>query len=226
MTEPVLEFNRVDKSFPSGDGPLVVLEDASFFLMPGEVVGLVAPSGAGKSTLLNLCGLLDRPNSGSIMLQGENAGTLPEARRTDMRRCNIGVIYQSHHLLAEFTALENVMLPQMPTGVSRAVAEARARELLIDLGLEDRMSHRPAQLSGGQCQRVAIARALANSPALLLADEPTGSLDPETTETVFEMLINLCRKRGMAALVATHDHALAERMDVRVTIAEKRVSLF
>jgi lipoprotein-releasing system ATP-binding protein len=192
---------------------IVVLEGADLSLAAGEVAALVAPSGAGKSTLLHIAGLLDAASAGSVRILGREAGALDEGARTRLRRETIGFVYQFHHLLPEFSALENVALPQRAAGASRAEAEARARELLGAVGLGGRLGHRPAELSGGEQQRVAVARALANRPQLLLADEPTGNLDPETSEQVFAMLMALVRETGLAALIATHNPELARRMD-------------
>jgi lipoprotein-releasing system ATP-binding protein len=202
---------------------ITVLDGASLSLAAGEVAALVAPSGAGKSTLLHIAGLLDTPSAGRVRIAGTPAEGLGERARTRLRRDAIGFVYQFHHLLPEFSALENVALPQRAAGVSRAVAEARARALLEAVGLGARLAHRPAELSGGEQQRVAIARALANRPRLLLADEPTGNLDPETSGQVFDMLMGLVRETGLAALIATHNLDLAGRMDRRLRLAHGRV---
>jgi lipoprotein-releasing system ATP-binding protein len=181
--------------------------------MPGELVALVGQSGTGKSSLLHMAGLLEAPSSGTVHIAGREASALPDAERTQLRRDTIGFVYQAHHLLPEFTALENVAMPLRIAGRSRAAAEAEAARLLTQLGLAQRLTHRPAQLSGGEQQRVAIARALANKPRLLLADEPTGNLDPRTSGGVFDALVELVRAEGLAALIATHNHELAAKMD-------------
>jgi lipoprotein-releasing system ATP-binding protein len=210
---PTLRLDNISRTFYQGDRTLQVLRDASLQIQPGEIVALVGQSGAGKSTLLHIAGLLERPDSGEIVLDGKACSKLDDAARTTLRRQYIGFVYQYHHLLAEFTALENVMLPQMLNGLSRAEARERAQQLLQMLGLAERASHRPARLSGGEQQRVAIARAVANVPRLLLADEPTGNLDQKTAERVFGQLLALVRQTGLAALIATHNPALAEQMD-------------
>jgi lipoprotein-releasing system ATP-binding protein len=213
MADPVLALRRISRSFSQGSARIDVLRDASLDVHPGEVVALIGPSGAGKSTLLQISGLLEPPTGGEIWIKGEAAGRLSEARRTELRRTTIGFVYQYHHLLPEFSAAENVILPQMIAGRGRRRARDRARELLDQVGLGPRADHRPAQLSGGEQQRVAIARALANSPGLLLADEPTGNLDHGTAETVFAVLAELVRGAGLGALIATHNLELARRMD-------------
>jgi lipoprotein-releasing system ATP-binding protein len=209
--------------FPGTPAAVAVLSDASLVLRQGEVAALVAPSGAGKSTLLHIAGLLDRPDAGTVRVLGEAAGR-DDAGRTRLRRDTIGFVYQFHHLLPEFSALENVALPQRPAGVARPAAEARAREILEAVGLGHRLGHRPAELSGGEQQRVAIARALANRPRILLADEPTGNLDPATAGQVFELLMRLVRETGLAALIATHNPELARRMDRRLEIRGGQVT--
>ncbi|MEM9048881.1 MAG: ABC transporter ATP-binding protein [Pseudomonadota bacterium] len=214
MTEPTLRLRQVARVYKAGQpGEVRVLSDLHLDLAPGEVAGLVAPSGAGKSTLLHIAGLLDRPDRGTVAVAGQDASGAGDAQRTRLRRDSIGFVYQFHHLLAEFSAAENVALPQRAAGASRADALSRAQTLLDAVGLADRAHHRPAELSGGEQQRVAICRALANRPRLLLADEPTGNLDPGTSDQVFEMLMTLVRETGMAALIATHNRALAGRMD-------------
>ncbi len=223
MSEPALALAGVTRSFAQGDTRLEVLRDASLTLRAGEVVALVGPSGAGKSTLLHIAGLLERPDGGEVRIGGAACGRLSDNERTRIRRKRLGFVYQFHHLLPEFSALENVMLPQMIAGRTRAEARARAQSLLDRLGVGPRASHRPGQLSGGEQQRVAIARAVVNEPAVLLADEPTGNLDPATAETVFVELARLVRERGLAALVATHNLALAERMDRTLKLENGRV---
>ena len=211
MSEPALQLSGIEKSYDKGR--LHILKGADLVLPPGEVVALVAPSGAGKSTLLHIAGLLDVPDAGEVVLGGETVTCLGDRRRTAMRRERLGFVYQFHHLLPEFTALENVVLPQLANGTGRDEAEARAGRLLEAVGLAERMDHRPAALSGGEAQRVAICRALANGPSVLLADEPTGNLDPATSDRVFGALMGLVRDTGMAALIATHNLDLACRMD-------------
>jgi len=222
--EPVLALKSVSRSFGQGESRLEVVRDASLTLSGGELVALIGPSGAGKSTLLQICGLLERPSAGEVFINGDKAGSLGDQRRTELRRSTIGFVYQYHHLLPEFTALENVAIPQMIAGVSRRQAGERARELLGLVGLEKRTGHRPAELSGGEQQRVAIARALANRPALLLADEPTGNLDHHTSDEVFAVLSKLVRASGLAALVATHNLELSRRMDRVLTITDGRLT--
>ena len=213
----------VGRTYRSGETDLVVLDHAELTLRAGEIVALVAPSGTGKSTLLHLAGLLERPDRGRVLIGGTDAGALPDADRTRLRRDAIGFVYQFHHLLPEFTASENVVIPQMIAGRSRADARARAAALLGGLGLAARLHHLPGKLSGGEQQRVAIARALANSPRLLLADEPTGNLDAATSAVVFDQLLAVVRGQGTAALIATHNPELAARMDRRVTLQDRRV---
>jgi lipoprotein-releasing system ATP-binding protein len=197
-----------------------VLKGASASLYAGETVALLGPSGAGKSTLLHIAGLLERPDGGAVVINGVDCVKLGDSERTRMRRSEIGFVYQFHHLLPEFSALENIVLPQLILGLSRAEAEERASQLLDSLGIAERGDHRPAQLSGGEQQRVAIARAVANGPRLLLADEPTGNLDPPTAERVFEQLLSLVRQSGVAALIATHNLELAARMDRTLRLKE------
>ncbi|MGI4745319.1 MAG: ABC transporter ATP-binding protein [Janthinobacterium lividum] len=221
MTNEVpLALRQVSHSFVSGDEKLEVLRGADLELRPGEIVALVAPSGTGKSTLLHLAGLLEKPQGGSVVVAGRDAGQLSDKDRTAIRRNSIGFVYQSHHLLAEFTARENVVLPQMIAGVSRRDARVRADELLELFGLQRRLDHLPGKLSGGEQQRVAIARALANRPKVLLADEPTGNLDVATSGVVFAELMRVVREQGLAALIATHNVELAGRMDRIVTLRE------
>ncbi|HYZ62411.1 MAG TPA: ABC transporter ATP-binding protein [Acetobacteraceae bacterium] len=218
-----LHLEGVCRTYRSGDADLHVLQGADLTLAAGEIVALVAPSGTGKSTLLHLAGLLERPDAGSIYVDGRDAGRLPDSERTAIRRDRIGFVYQSHQLLAEFTALENVVLPQMVAGKPKRVARERASMLLEHFGLAARAGHLPGKLSGGEKQRVAIARALANAPGVLLADEPTGNLDVHTSDVVFEELLHVVRGQGVAALIATHNPVLAARMDRRVTLHEGRV---
>ena len=214
MSDPVLEFKSVSKSYHQGEGKeIVVLRDVSFHVAPGELVGLVAPSGSGKSTLLHIAGLLDASDGGQVLLNGQDIGRATERARTRARREQVGFVYQFHHLLPEFTAAENVALPQLANGVDHTTASAKAMNLLDNMGLRARANHRPATMSGGEQQRVAIARALANNPALLLADEPTGNLDPDTSDRVFDALVGLAREQGLAGVIATHNMALAAKMD-------------
>ena len=219
----VLQIENVDRHYRQGDENLVILKNAEFSLRSGETVALVAPSGAGKSTLLHVAGLLERPDAGEVYIAGEPCGTLPDARRTAIRRSEIGFVYQFHHLLPEFSAVENIMMPQLIGGLSQDEAKARAEQLLDYMRVGHRAEHRPAELSGGEQQRVAIARAVANAPIVLLADEPTGNLDPETAGYVFEALEALVRQSGLAALIATHNHEIAARMDRRVTLEDCRI---
>ncbi len=216
--EPVLRLEKVARAYKEGRRDLVVLDGADFELKPGELVSLVAPSGAGKSTLLHLAGLLEKPDGGEVHVCGFATRELSDPSRTALRRNEIGFVYQFHHLLPEFTALENLMMPQMIRGVSKGMARERAQQLLEFLRIGERASHRPAELSGGEQQRVAIARAVANAPRILLADEPTGNLDPETSQHVFHALETLVRASGLAALIATHNHELAARADRCVTL--------
>jgi lipoprotein-releasing system ATP-binding protein len=213
MSEPMLEAGGLVRTYSQAGERLEVLRGASLAVAEGEMVALVGPSGAGKSTLLHTVGLLEKADGGTIRVGGQDVGRLSDGERTALRRRSIGFVYQFHHLLPEFSAVENVTLPQMIGGVPRAEAKRRAMELLDLVGLGKRASHRPARLSGGEQQRVAIARALANRPKLLIADEPTGNLDPHTAEGVFEMLRGLVRRGGFGALVATHNLELARRMD-------------
>jgi lipoprotein-releasing system ATP-binding protein len=221
---PALALDRVERRYGRAETTVEVLNRASLALYPGQSVALIAPSGAGKSTLLHVAGLLEQPNAGEVVIGGVAASTLADDARTALRRSQIGFVYQFHHLLPEFSALENLVLPQMIAGLSRAEARSRARELLGYLGLAARESHRPAELSGGEQQRVAIARAVANGPRVLLADEPTGNLDPRTADHVFGTLAALVEATGLAALIATHNMDLAARMDRRVTIRDGQVA--
>ena len=218
MAKPVLlELKGVERRYDEGPRKLVILDAADFTLRRGEMVALVAPSGAGKSTLLHTAGLLEKPDGGDVVLDGRECGRLSDNERTAIRRNDIGFVYQFHHLLPEFSALENVMMPQLVAGLGQAQAKERAAQLLDYMKVGPRAEHRPSELSGGEQQRVAIARAVANAPLLLLADEPTGNLDPETASYVFDALEALVRHSGLSALIATHNHELAGRMDRRVT---------
>src|SRR3954468_19585297 len=209
----VLKLEAITRLYREGEGQLEVFSGLDLSLRAGEVVALVGQSGAGKSSLLHIAGLLEAPTSGEIYIEGVAASRLPDTERTGIRRSTIGFVYQAHHLLPEFDALENVILPQMIGGRSRAEAAKEGERLLTVLGLGQRLTHRPSQLSGGEQQRVAIARALANSPRILLADEPTGNLDPKTAGGAFDALISITRAQGLAALIATHNFELASRMD-------------
>ncbi|AWC23459.1 ABC transporter ATP-binding protein [Aminobacter sp. P9b] len=221
--EAVIELKSVERHYEQGSRKLTILNDANFSLKPGEMVALVAPSGAGKSTLLHTAGLLERPDAGDVFLNGRACGRLSDDERTAIRRNDVGFVYQFHHLLPEFSALENVMMPQLVKGLSPAKASERAEQLLDYMKIGKRAEHRPSELSGGEQQRVAIARAVANAPLVLLADEPTGNLDPVTAGYVFDALSALVRQSGLAALIATHNHELAARMDRRVTLAEGKI---
>jgi lipoprotein-releasing system ATP-binding protein len=223
MNDAPLELRDVRRTYHSAAGDVPVLRGADLLLAAGEIVALVAPSGVGKSTLLHLAGLLERPDGGHVIVAGRDAGTLSDADRTVIRRDAIGFVYQFHHLLGEFSALENVVLPQMIAGRSRRVARTRAHALLDAFGLASRADHLPSRLSGGEQQRVAIARALANAPRVLLADEPTGNLDVTTADGVFAELLRVVRGQGVAALIATHNPELARRMDRIVTLHDGRV---
>ena len=223
MSDPVLSIRGLSRTYKSGDKTLTVLNGVDLDVKPGEIVGLIGPSGSGKSSLLHAAGLLEHPDAGQIIIEGRDCSDLSDRQRTRVRLATIGFVYQAHHLLAEFTALDNVALPQMIAGRGRAAARARARALLGELGLAERVEHQPAQLSGGEQQRVAIARALANAPRLLLADEPTGNLDPHTSTAVFESLYALARQEGVAALVATHNLELARHMDRVVALKDGRL---
>ena len=220
---PLVFLQGVGRHYVQGDATLEILKDAEFAVWAGQSVALVAPSGAGKSTLLHIAGLLEHADGGEVFIDKVATSQLSDAQRTRIRRTDIGFVYQFHHLLPEFSAVENVMLPQMIRGLSKKEARKRAAELLSYLGLGERLEHRPSQLSGGEQQRVAIARAVANAPRILLADEPTGNLDPRTSGVVFGALSQLVRASGLAAVVATHNMELASRMDRRVTLKEGRV---
>lgn len=217
-TVPAVTLQEVAKTYRQASAGLEVLKSVSLSVMPGEIVAVVGPSGAGKSTLLHIAGLLDRPSAGSVFFGGEDCTAIGDDRRTAIRRGGIGFVYQFHHLLPEFSALENIVLPQMIAGRPRREAALRAGELLEQIGLAQRATHRPARLSGGEQQRVAIGRALANRPRVLIADEPTGNLDPQTALSVFEVLLAAVRDHGVAALIATHNMDLAARMDRRLTL--------
>lgn len=223
MNRKILELREVTRDFASGNEVLNVLRGVDLQIKQGEMVGLIGPSGAGKSTLLQIAGMLENPTSGKILFAGKSVGKISDKKRTILRRNSIGFVYQYHHLLPEFSALENVILPQLIAGESKRNANKKALELLTMVGLEERLSHRPAQLSGGEQQRVAIARALANSPRLLLADEPTGNLDHQTSDHVFDLLIETIRQTGLSALIATHNIELAHRMDRILEIRDGRL---
>ncbi|MEM7215891.1 MAG: ABC transporter ATP-binding protein [Pseudomonadota bacterium] len=220
---PVLHIEDMERTYGEGEHSLTVLKNANLSIQAGEMVALVAPSGTGKSTLLHSAGLLERPNAGDVFVNGRPTKDMPDRARTNLRRSSIGFVYQFHHLLPEFSAEENLMIPQMLSGVSKPVARTRAVELLEYVKIEHRANHRPSELSGGEQQRVAIVRAVANNPQLLLADEPTGNLDPETSNHVFTMLHSLVRQTGLAALIATHNHELAAKMDRCVSLDSGQV---
>jgi lipoprotein-releasing system ATP-binding protein len=217
---PIIYLHEINRTYHQGDNTLTILKQAELAVWAGQSVALVAPSGAGKSTLLHIAGMLEHQDSGEVYINEQPTSGLSDAERTRIRRTDIGFIYQAHRLLPEFTAIENVMFPQMVRGLSKREARDRAGELLAYLGLKDRLTHRPSELSGGEQQRVAIARAVANAPRVLLADEPTGNLDPHTAEHVFGALTQLVRATGLAAIIATHNLDLAARMDRRVTIRD------
>lgn len=219
MSEAALELRGVGRRY----GDLVILLPSDLLLRRGETVALLGPSGSGKSSLLHLAGLLERPSGGDVFINGAATAALDDAARTRLRRDHLGFVYQFHHLLPEFSALDNVALPQLIRGRSRADANAEARRLLTALGLGERVTHQPGQLSGGEQQRTAIARALANHPRVLLADEPTGNLDPKTSDKVFDELLSMVRAEGLSALIATHDHRLARRLDRVVVIRDQRL---
>jgi lipoprotein-releasing system ATP-binding protein len=220
---PALYLHAVERLYRQGDATLDILKGADLAVWPGQSVALIAPSGAGKSTLLHISGLLERQDAGEVYIKEVATSALNDGERTRLRRTEIGFIYQAHHLLPEFSALENVMLPQMIRGLAKREARLRASELLGYLGLKERLVHRPAELSGGEQQRVAIARAVANAPRILRADEPTGNLDPRTSEHVFSALTQLVRASGLAAVIATHNMDIADRMDRRVTLRDGRI---
>ena len=220
---PVIFLHAIDRRYRQGEATLEILKGAELAVWPGQSVALVAPSGAGKSTLLHIAGLLEHADGGEVYIGQQATAGLSDAARTQIRRTDIGFVYQAHHLLPEFSALENVVLPQMIRGLARRQAAERAAELLTYLGLKDRLTHRPGELSGGEQQRVAIARAVANGPRILLADEPTGNLDPRTSGQVFGALSQLVRASGLAAIIATHNREIAARMDRRVTLKDGQV---
>jgi lipoprotein-releasing system ATP-binding protein len=217
---PIIYLHRINRTYHQGGNTLEVLREAELAVWAGQSVALVAPSGAGKSTLLHIAGMLEHPDSGEVYINEQPTSALSDADRTRIRRTDIGFVYQAHRLLPEFSAIENVMLPQMVRGLTKREARSRSADLLSYLGLKDRLTHRPAELSGGEQQRVAIARAVANAPRVLLADEPTGNLDPHTADHVFNALTQLVRATGLAAIIATHNLDLAARMDRRVTLRE------
>jgi len=226
MSDPVLRLTGITKAYNTGKpNEVTVLRGIDLSVAPGEVVALVAPSGAGKSTLLHIAGLLDAPDAGRVEIAGTDMTGQGDRRRTAVRRGDVGFIYQFHHLLPEFTALENIVLPQLANGTARSTAEDRARDLLDKVGIAARADHRPAALSGGEQQRVAFCRALANAPRLLLADEPTGNLDPSTSDQVFARLMDLVRDTGLSAVIATHNLDLAARMDRQVRMEAGRLHL-
>jgi lipoprotein-releasing system ATP-binding protein len=216
----ILRLEAIHRTYKQGNATLEILRGADFTLMPGEAVALVAPSGAGKSTLLHIAGLLERPDAGEVIVAARGTSSLSDKERTRIRRTEIGFVYQFHHLLPEFSAVENIMLPQLISGLEKSEAKKRAEQLLTWLGLPDRGTHRPTELSGGEQQRVAIARAVANAPRILFADEPTGNLDIVTAEQVFDALFKLIKATGLAALVATHNLELAAQMDRRITLRD------
>lgn len=219
----VLEIRGLVRSFPQANGTLEVFRGANAIIRRGEIVTLVGPSGAGKSSLLHIAGLLEAPTAGEILIEGRSAASLSDRERTQIRRTRLGFVYQFHHLLPEFSAIENVMMPQRIAGLTPAAAREEGMRLLDLVGLTQRASHRPGQLSGGEQQRVAIARALANKPRLLLADEPTGNLDPKTAERVFEILLGIVRSEGLAALIATHNHRLINFTDRTLLLHEGKL---
>ncbi|WP_421791521.1 ABC transporter ATP-binding protein [Hyphobacterium sp.] len=226
MSKPWLSLRNVVRTYESGGEDLRVLRGVDLDLAPGEIVGLIGPSGSGKSTLLHVAGLLEPPDDGTVTIDGKEATGISDNKLTELRRNYIGFVYQFHHLLPEFDALENVVLPMLIHGDLRAKAIPKAQKLLSTMGLRDRLSHRPAELSGGEQQRVAIARAFANKPEIILADEPTGNLDPKTSDAVFESFRNAAKEEGTALLVATHNIALAERMDRVVSLVDGKLVPF
>ncbi len=215
---PILSVRNLRRSYQSGDMMLHVLQGADIDIYPGEMVGLIGPSGSGKSTLLHAAGLLEKPNAGEVFINGRECLKLPDDKRTSIRRETIGIVYQFHHLQKEFSALDNVIIPQLIAGKSQSAASEQAVRLLSQMGLNARAHHKPSQMSGGEQQRVAIARAIANQPQILLADEPTGNLDPKTSNSVFKSLYDLTRTEGVSALVATHNMHLTQFMDRVLTV--------
>ena len=220
---PTLELKNVVKTFKQGASKLEVLKGVDFAIAPGEIVALIGPSGSGKSTMLQIAGLLEKPTKGDVWLDGQRCSKLGDNARTNLRRDYLGFVYQYHNLLGDFSATENVALPQMIAGIGQKVANERAKWLLNRMGLGKRLSHRPSELSGGEQQRVAIARALANSPKLLLADEPTGNLDPRTSDGVFLELLSIVKETGLSALIATHNFELTDKMDRKVTLRDGKL---
>lgn len=218
MSNTIFSLKNITKGYAQGKARLDVIKNASLDIKEGEIVALIGPSGSGKSTLLQVAGLLDNADSGEITIAGKNCTKMRDKERTRIRRDHLGFVYQFHHLLPEFTALENVAMPLLIAGKPRKEALAHAEKLLVDLGLKERLKHHPSQLSGGEQQRVAIGRALANSPLLLLADEPTGNLDPSTADHVFSVLLNMAKERGQSTLLVTHNHELARHTDRVVTL--------
>lgn len=223
MNKPTLELKKVVKSFKQGGQKLDVLRGVDLDIMPGEIIALIGPSGSGKSTLLQIAGLLDKPSEGHIYLDGQNCSKLGDSMRTNLRRDYLGFVYQYHNLLSDFDATENVVLPQLIAGIKPKDAAEKAKWLLCRLGLEKRLKHRPSELSGGEQQRVAIARALANSPKLLLADEPTGNLDPKTADIVFAELLSIVKETHLSALIATHNYDLANKMDRKIRLEDGKL---
>lgn len=223
MNKSVLDLQSVSKHFTQGSNTVNVLSDVSLFIKPGELVALIGPSGSGKTTMLQIAGLLDSPSSGEVFVQGKETSKLSEKQLTLVRRNDIGFVYQFHHLISEFTALENVMLPLRIARANYKENLQRSTQILVELGLGDRLHHTPGQLSGGQQQRVAIARGMVHKPALILADEPTGNLDPHTAEDVFDTFIQASRDHGLAALIVTHNQALAKKLDRVVTLHDGRI---
>ena len=223
MSDPVMELRGVGRTYATGEGKLEVLKGVDLAVRPGEVVGLIGPSGSGKSSLLHAAGLLERPTTGQVLIEGRDCSNLSDAARTRIRLGMVGFVYQFHHLLPEFTALDNVALPQMIAGVAKVAARERAKILLETLGLGARLAHQPGQLSGGEQQRVAVARALANAPRAVLADEPTGNLDPETSGSVFKSLFDLAHETGVALIIATHNMDMARHMDRVFALKDKHL---
>ena len=223
MSDPILELRGVGRTYKTGQGELEVLRGVDLVVRPGEVVGLIGPSGSGKSSLLHAAGLLERPTKGQVLIEGRDCSTLSDAARTRIRLGLIGFVYQFHHLLPEFSALDNVALPQMIAGAAKGPAREQATAILQKLGLGARLAHQPGQLSGGEQQRVAVARALANEPRVVLADEPTGNLDPETSGSVFQSLFDLAHQTGVALIIATHNMDMARHMDRVFALKDKRL---